>query len=63
MAAFPVEMAMRRQVMKTRLTFDYAGRAIRAPDFGPSGIPPAANPNNNLDGIKSRYGIQRTAIC
>jgi hypothetical protein len=63
MAAFPAELAMRRQMLESRVRYDYAMCDISAPDLGPSGIPPAANPNNNLDSLKYRYGIQRTAIC
>ncbi len=47
---------------KVRLTLNYTARDVEAPDFGPAGTPPAANPNNNLDGIENRYGIQLTAI-
>jgi len=47
---------------RTRVTFNYAMRDINAPNFGPAGTPPAANPNNNLDGISGRYGVQLTAI-
>jgi hypothetical protein len=47
---------------KTRLTLNYAQRDIEAPHFGPAGTPPAANPNNNLDGIEDRYGVQITAV-
>lgn len=47
---------------KVRLTLNYTARDVEAPNFGPAGTPPAANPNNNLEGIKDRYGIQLTAI-
>jgi hypothetical protein len=47
---------------KVRVAFNYAIRDINAPNFGPAGTPPAANPNNNLDGINNRYGVQLTAV-
>ncbi|OGI37268.1 MAG: hypothetical protein A2140_04695 [Candidatus Muproteobacteria bacterium RBG_16_62_13] len=49
---------------KTRLTFNYAVRDITAINYGPAGTSgaPGSNPNDNLDGIKNRYGVQLTAI-